>query len=360
MSHSETQRPRMRGPASAVRKPIDLSPGQLVTTGPLKPGQAIPLVIQPAADGVDLSTWASENREKVASLLSEHRALLFRGFDITTPADFKAVVLATSNGNLLEYTDRSTPRYTVTDGVYVSTIYPANERIDMHNEGTYWISWPLKLYFCCLTPADQGGETPIADVRAVLNRIDSNIRERFTDKHIMYVRNYNDGFGLTWQEVFQTEDRDEVESYCRKNAIEFEWKDGARLRTRQVRPATRNHPCTGEKVWFNHGAFFHISARDEGVSKGLLGMFDEQDLPYMTFYGDGTSITESDIHHVREAYESEKIVFPWEAGDILLLDNMSVAHGRQPYSGERRVIVAMAEPHTEGHPNTLTRLESHV
>jgi alpha-ketoglutarate-dependent taurine dioxygenase len=300
-----------------------------------------------------LSTWARENQVKVESLLLEHRALLFRGFDITTPADFKAVVLATSDGNLLEYTDRSTPRYTVTDGVYVSTIYPADQRIDLHNEGTYWISWPLKLYFCCLKAADQGGETPIADVRAVLSRIDPVVRQRFSDKKIMYVRNYNDGFGLTWQEVFQTNDSLEVEAYCRKNAIEFEWKDGARLRTRQVRPATRNHPRTDEMVWFNHGAFFHISARDEGVSKGLLGMFDEQDLPYMTYYGDGTSIAESDIHHISDAYESERIVFAWEPGDILLLDNMSVAHGRQPYSGERRIIVAMAEPHTEGLPITL-------
>jgi alpha-ketoglutarate-dependent taurine dioxygenase len=347
MSQSETQRPRMRSPGSAVRKPIDLSPAQLVTSGPLKTGQGLPFVIQPAVDGIDLSTWARENRDKIESLLSEHRALLFRGFEVSEPADFKSFVLATSDGKLMEYTDRSTPRYTVSDGVYVSTIYPADQGIDLHNEGTYWISWPLKLYFCCLKTADRGGETPIADVRAVLERIDPSIRQRFDDKQVMYVRNYNDGFGLPWQEVFQTSDPAEVETYCRKNAIEFEWKDGARLRTRQIRPATRNHPRSHEKVWFNHGAFFHISARDEGVSKGLLGMFDEQDLPYMTYYGDGTRIDESDIRHIREAYDREKIIFPWENGDILLLDNMSVAHGRQPYSGDRRIIVAMAEPQTQ-------------
>jgi alpha-ketoglutarate-dependent taurine dioxygenase len=352
MSQFKVQKPNMKALGSTVRKSIDLSPAQLVTTGPLKPGQALPLVIRPEVDGIDLPIWAGENRQEIDSLLLEHRALLFRGFDIRGAAEFKNFVMSTSDGNLMEYTDRSTPRLTVGDGVYVSTIYPADQRIDLHNEGTYWTSWPMKLYFCCQKTADQGGETPIADVRAVLARIDPAIRQRFREKQVMYVRNYNDGFGLTWQEVFQTNNSSEVESYCRKNAIEFEWKDGARLRTRQVRPAIRKHPRSHEEVWFNHAAFFHISARDEVVAKGLLGMFDEQDLPYMTYYEDGSSIDESDIRHIREAYDREKIIFAWEDGDILLLDNMSVAHGRQPYCGERQIVVAMAEPHTE---NNLTQ-----
>jgi hypothetical protein len=32
---------------------------------------------------------------------------------------------------------------------------------------------------------------------------------------------------------------------------------------------------------------------------------------------------------------------------MLLLDNMAVAHGREPYRGERLVAVAMKEPHGE-------------
>src|SRR4029077_14643636 len=99
-------------------------------------------------------------------------------------------VRATSHGPLLKYKDRSTPRYEVADGVYVSTIYPNNERIHPHNEGTYWKTWPLRIGFCCLQPAARGGETPVADVRGVWRRIDPDVRAAFSGGQGMYVRQY--------------------------------------------------------------------------------------------------------------------------------------------------------------------------
>ena len=103
-------------------------------------------------------------------------------------------------------------------------------------------TWPLKLFFFCMTPASQGGETPIADVRKVFGHIDPEIRRRFIQKKWMYVRNYGTGFALDWQTAFQTTDRGSVEVYCRRNKIQFEWKDNNRLRTRQIREAVARHP----------------------------------------------------------------------------------------------------------------------
>jgi alpha-ketoglutarate-dependent taurine dioxygenase len=329
------------------RRPIRPSDVQGINTGYLKPGQDIPFVVEPLVKGVNLALWAQNNRELIERMLLSHRAVLFRGFEVKTADDFKRSVLATSSGELLEYTDRSSPRHEVGDGIYVSTIYPADRRINLHNEGTYWLTWPLKIYFCCLCPPDQGGETPIADVRKVFGRLDPSIRSKFIDKQVMYVRNFNDGFGLSWQETFQTTVRDEVEAYCQSNAIEVEWKAGDRLRTRQVRPAVRKHPRTGELIWFNHGAFFHIAAREPVLRKELLELFDEQDLPYMTYYGDGTPIDHSVIELITKAYQEEGVAFSWRLGDVLLLDNMTVAHGREPYEGNRRIVVAMAEPFGE-------------
>ena len=50
------------------------------------------------------------------------------------------------------------------------------------------------------------GQTPIGDVHNVYNRVDPKIREEFEQRKILYVRNYNNGLGLRWQEVFQTEE----------------------------------------------------------------------------------------------------------------------------------------------------------
>jgi alpha-ketoglutarate-dependent taurine dioxygenase len=309
-----------------------------------RPGQAIPYVVEPAVDGLDLIEWAKANHDHVDRLLQEHRALLFRGFHCNTAERFQQFVEATSRTGRLTYRDRTTPRTSKGDGIYTSTIHPSDQRINPHNEGTYWLQWAFKIYFCAIKAAATGGETPIADVRNVYKRIDPALRQRFEEKQMMLVRNFNDGFGLPWQEVFQTEDAQEVETYCRENDIEFEWKDGGRLRTRQVRPAVRLHPVTGEPLWFNHAAFFHYTTLEPSVREALLKEFSVEGLPYNTCFGDGTPITPEEAGHLRAAYSAEVVMFPWEVGDVMILDNMTVAHAREPYTGDRETLAAMTEP----------------
>jgi Taurine catabolism dioxygenase TauD, TfdA family len=160
----------------------------------------------------------------------------------------------------------------------------------------------------------------------------------------MYVRNFGDGFGLSWPEVFGTTSRAEVEAYCRANGIEAEWKGGGRLRTRQVRRAAARHPQTGEWVWFNHATFFHVSTLDEDIRLRLLDEFGEAELPNNTTYGDGSPIEPEVLEELRAAYLRHQVAFPWRAGDVLMLDNMLVAHGREPFEGARRVVAGMADP----------------
>ncbi len=345
MNLPERKGPSLAGIGAARRQAVRVSTAELVKTAPMG-DHPLPLVVQPATEGVDLLTWAREHHDEIDKWLMQHGGLLFRGFGPQTSASFEAFAIATSEGGLMTYRDRSTPRLARGTNVYTSTIYPSEERINLHNEGTYWVTWPLKIFFCCTRAADEGGATPIANVARVYGRIDPDVRARFEEKGVMYVRNYNDGFGLPWQEVYQTESRDEVEAYCRQNEIAFEWKDGDRLRTRQVRPAVRTHPHTGEKVWFNHAAFFHVSAREPEIRRRLVETFGEDGLPYNTYYGDGTPIADETVAHLFEAYEAETYAFPWQEGDIMMLNNMTVAHAREPYKGEREVLAAMTEPHS--------------
>ena len=327
-------------PGSVRRKTLSVSQGELVTAEPQN-GADLPLVMSPSIGGVDLVTWALNHRELIQGRLLKHGGILFRNFDVSSPEVFEQFAMACS-AELLEYRERSSPRTRVNNNIYTSTDYPASQSIFFHNENSYQRVWPMKIFFFCVTPSTGGGETPIVDCRKVFERIDQEIRRRFIEKGWMLVRNFGDGLSLTWQSVFQTEDKIAVEDYCRQAGIETEWR-GDRLRTRQVRQAVAQHPLTGEMVWFNHAAFFHVSTLEPSTRKVLAGL-KEEDLPNNTYYGDGSPIEPAVLEEIRGAYRKEAVSFVWQEGDILMLDNMLAAHGRNPYVGPRKILVAMTEP----------------
>lgn len=324
------------------RRTVTVSSEALVRFGSLSTGD-LPLLVEPTSPGVDLAAWAAANRQMLEEKLHRHGGILFRGFHLSEPEHLEVCVQAIA-GESLEYRERSSPRHAVKGNIYTSTDYPADQPIFLHNENSYQKEWPLKIFFFCRRAPEQGGETPIADVRKVLARIDPKVRERFANRRWAYVRNFGDGFGLAWQTVFQSTDKEAIEHHCRAKGIEVEWKDGDRLRTRAVRSAISRHPKTGELVWFNHATFFHVSTLGPTLRDSLLTEFAEGDLPTNTYYGDGAPIEPEVLDHLRAAYHAETVSFPWEQGDLLMLDNMLVAHGRAPYAGGREILVGMAEP----------------
>jgi len=323
---------------------VSLSPEALVRTGHLGHGPALPLVVEPAADGVELAEWAAGKRDWIEESLHRYGGLLFRGFGAGTQADFERFLDATCS-ELMEYMEGATPRTRLNSKVYTSTEYPPDQSIALHNELTYVLTWPMKIWFFCVQPAARQGETPIADVRRVYERIPAAVRGRFEEQGWMLVRNFGEGLSLPWQTSFHADSRAEVEAYFRRARIDYEWKDGGRLRTRQVRPATARHPRTGETVWFNHVAFWHASSLEPAVREAMLSMFGEAGLPYNTYYGDGSPIEDSVVEELRAAYRAETVEFGWQKGDLLMLDNMLVAHGRNPFGGARKIVVSMGEPY---------------
>jgi alpha-ketoglutarate-dependent taurine dioxygenase len=325
------------------RKAVRLTPGTLIATRYLDAERRLPLVIEPCVTGLDLASWAVDHREFIAEELARHGALLLRGFDIRSIRSFEQFIAATSGG-ALPYNERSSPRSQVDGNIYTSTDYPASESIFLHNEQSYNLQFPLKIYFFCLTAPSRGGETPIADTRKILTRIRPDIRQRFTKHGYTYARNFGNGFGLSWQDTFQTRSRAEVEEYCLKHEISCQWMGGDRLRTAQVRPAVARHPHTGELAWFNHATFFHVSTLEPIIRERVLAEFPEEALPNNTYYGDGSRIEADVMDHLRQAYLKEKIVFPWRQYDVLMLDNMLASHAREAFSGRREIVAGMADP----------------
>ncbi|WP_437675101.1 TauD/TfdA family dioxygenase [Sorangium sp. So ce131] len=307
------------------------------------PGAALPLVVSPlgraAAPELAAAVRACAEQE-----LTARGAVLFRGFPVRSLADFEGFVKRITP-DLLDYTFGSTPRSRLEGQIYTSTEYPAHQHIPLHNEQSYTLEWPLKIWFHCAEAAPEGGSTPLADSREVFRRIPAPIRERFAARKVMYVRNYGNGLDVPWQKVFGTTDRGEVERFCAQAGITCEWKDDGELRTRQVCQAVAAHPRTGEQVWFNQAHLFHVSNLDPAAREGLLAVFAEDDLPRNAFYGDGSPIEGAVLDEIRGVYSRLAVEFAWQAGDVLLVDNMLVAHGRAPFRGPRKVLVAMAEPY---------------
>ncbi|HYO62151.1 MAG TPA: condensation domain-containing protein, partial [Pyrinomonadaceae bacterium] len=326
---------------SVKPKRVGAAGESLVKTGSLREGESLPLVVEPRASDLDLVAWAGLNREFVEAELSRRGALLFRGFKLDEAVDFERFAAAT--GERLFKDNGEHPRTSVSGNVYTPTFYPPEEKVLWHNENSFNHRWPSKIWFCCVVPAQEGGETPVVDSRKVLSLIDPEVRERFARKGVMYVRNYGHGLGLSWQEVFRTSERAEVERRCRESLTEFEWTGDGLLTTRAVRPAVVNHPRTGEPTWFNQAQHWHPSCLNPATRASVEALFSDERLPRNCYYGDGSPIEDAVMEHVLGVYRQLEVSFPWQRGDIMLLDNLLAAHARNPFKGPRRLLVAMGD-----------------
>lgn len=343
MEKRPSLKPGLRKGLSQRREEIDLAHMSLTRARTLTPERPLPLVIEPAMDGINLNSWAGNNKETLHAWLAKHGAILFRNFTVDAPAKFEEFARTVSaSGELFdEYGDL--PREDAGAKIYGSTPYPADKSILFHNESSHMHRWPMKILFYCVKPAEQRGATPILDCRETYKALDPKLIQRFTEKKLMYVRNFIDGLDVSWQQFFQTSSKDRVEEYCRRVGIEFEWKGEHHLMTRQLAPAVVAHPQTGEMVFFNQIQLHHVSCLDADVRESMLSMFSENDLPRNVYYGDGSSIEDSIVAEISELYERLAIRFQWQAGDVIMLDNMLVAHARDPFGGKRKILVAMAD-----------------
>ena len=326
---------------AARRKPVDLSSFTPVRERLREAGESLPLILEPAQTGVVLADWASDHREKIESDLARNGAILFRGFGLSSIAEFESVATSITGGLYGGYGDL--PRAGKSRNIYASTPYPADRSILFHNESSHLSSWPMKIAFCCLVASEQGGETPLLDCREICRKMRQTLLEKFLRLGVMYVRNFGAGLDVSWQQFFHTEDKSAVEDICKSEGLECEWKSEDGLRIRHRTSAVAFHPRTGEQVFFNQVQLHHPYCLGEDVRESLLSIFREEDLPRNVYYGDGSIIEDSVMQELDELFWSLDVELPWQVGDIILLDNMLTAHGRKPFSGSREVVVAMGQ-----------------
>jgi alpha-ketoglutarate-dependent taurine dioxygenase len=327
-----------------------------VSERPLGLGSLPWLIRAPAGGSVELLvTLLEQEPERLHELLLRHGALLFRGFGVAEPADLARLVAA-AHGTTMRYVGGISPRQTVRGDVYTSTELPPRVRIPLHSELSYLAAYPRHLWFTCLLPADEGGETVIADARRVYLGIDPGVRRRFDALGVRYRCSFHGDspfFALlerfqrmtrSWMETFESSDRAVVEERCRALGASWRWLPSGRLVLDILRPAAIDHPETGERAWFNSAHLFRLNPRYLGrlnYRLSQLVFLRPETRTHDARYGDGSDIDPATIEHLFDVLDAETVAFPWQRGDVLWLDNRLCMHGRNPFRGRRRVLTAM-------------------
>jgi alpha-ketoglutarate-dependent taurine dioxygenase len=299
----------------------------------------------------DASGWAAEYRNALRAQITEHGAVLVRGLGLRDADQVRAVFTALA-GDLMTETEAFAPRTSYGPGLYSSATWPANQPMCMHHELSYTLEVPGLMLFACLTAPGEGGATAVADAERVLQALPSAVTERFEREGWLLTRSYNEEIGASLEESFGTGDPEAIERYCRAHSIDFEWQSDGSLRTRQVRSAVVRHPLTGRRCWFNQIAFLNEWTLAPEVREYLVDIYGQDGLPFNTRFGDGTPVGEDIVRMLNETYEEQTRREPWQDGDLMLVDNVRSAHSREAFSGEREVLVAMADPRrlTDGCP----------
>ncbi|MBE1160652.1 TauD/TfdA family dioxygenase [Dyella acidiphila] len=310
--------------------------------GLLTAGRRMPYLFQSDGHAGALDRFVAEQRTHILQLLGEHGAILFRGFGTTHAQAFADFVQALGI-ETLDYVYRSTPRTSQGKGLYTATEYPADREIPMHNENSYQRIWPRKLAFCCVKAAESGGATPLADMLEVQRLLDPAVLDKFRRLGVRYDRVFHGHIDLSWQEVFQTEDRAQVEAFCALNDIRWQWLDDDVLKTSQTCPGVVRHPQRGEDFLFNQAHLFHPSAIGEETLAFMLDAFGPELLPRNACYGNGEEIEAATLAAVRHAFSAAAVDLQWQEGDVALIDNIQVAHGRRSYRGQRKLLASLLE-----------------
>ncbi len=291
----------------------------------------------------DLGSYIGDNLSDITAILSCKGAVLFRGYGIDDGDKLSASV-SLFPGSSLDYVDGNSPRTKLGNRVYTSTEHPSESFISLHNELSYTSFWPRYIFFCCVQAAEEGGSTLVADSRLILRSLSKTTRAVFRDKGVRYIRNLHGGLGAgpSWQSTFETDDRTVVSSYCSGQGIDYQWS-GDNLRLIHTRPATVLHPDTGEEVWFNQADQFHPSTNGEEIYAALMELYSgtPEAMPQYACFGDGSAIPLEMLDEIRQVTRDHTSVFQWEVGDLMVLDNVLMSHGRSPFQGSRKILVSM-------------------
>ncbi len=316
----------------------------------------LPLVLEPIDKNIEHAEFLKllqDNNAFIRENLLKYGGILLRNFPVADAHAFVSVIKTLQLGKFCNYVGGDSPRVKVVGGVYTSTEAPPSFKLPLHNELSYVRDYPDHIYFYCETPPAANGETIIGDARKIYQDIDPDVKKRFIKKGLTYVScypyksrfmNFVNKSHKSWINVFETEDKQEVEKKCLEHDISFEWNRKDWIKIKQVCPSVISHPETQEMVWFNQAHHFDFNPKFLGWWRYLgtkLLYSRKNTLLHEVFFADGTKVPREDLYHIMDVMDKNTIYFPWQKGDVLILDNILTMHGRATFTGKRRILTAM-------------------
>ena len=282
--------------------------------------------------------------EHIQQVLSRCGYCLLSVQEYSTPEQLSQQLL---NWDILPspYVFGQSPRHKLHPVVYTATEYPASEHIPLHHELSYAVQSPRYLALYCHHPATTGGQTPLLDGAAFLQNAPETMLRPFVDHGLLYHKCMpsQKGLGKTWMEHFETADQDVVEDVLLQNNATIHWHSDGALSIVMHRPAVRNHDVFNQMVWFAQPTLWHLS-RLGSRGQFLQTRLPVDRLPIHVTYGDGTEISGATLMHLQQLMLQQSRFVHWRSGDLLIIDNWWVAHGRLPFTGERIHWAAMGSP----------------
>jgi TfdA family taurine catabolism dioxygenase TauD len=209
--------------------------------------------------------------------------------------------------------------------------------LPLHGEMYYLKRPPQLLWFYCATPSKSAGETTICDGAALYARLPQTAKDFFAQHRIKYVRELVDG---DWQATFMTDDFDEVARFCADNDLNFSIDREARIvRTEFVCDAVRHDG--GVPVFINNIALIYTAeqAFESGwAAKNFPGLRSPT-CPIVVRTEDGARLPKEVIGDIQRAAETIVGDIRWQRGDIAMIDNRRILHGRRQTDGGKRAVL---------------------
>lgn len=290
--------------------------------------------------GGDLAAFLRDNKHAVDAALADAGALLFRGFDVPDALAFDAAVEAYGEpGFTYEDSLSNAVRTNVTPRVFTANEAPPTTEIFLHHEMAQTPLYPSKLFFYCEIAPESGGATPLCRSDRVLARLEQEAPEFIARVEAQGVRYTNvmpgsddagSGQGRSWRSTLSVADRTGAEARLADLGYDWAWQDDDSLRaTTPVLAAVRMLP-DGRRTFFNQ------------LIAAFRGWADSRNDPNRAItFGDGAPITTADMAPAIAIADELTADCQWQAGDVALVDNFLVMHGRRPFAGKRRVLASL-------------------